>query len=86
MQDPPRFNLGPADQAMFHLAAAIRTHEDTQAPDVLRRTALTDGVDAIDVLLRELYMIRGGMVAEARRTDDETNARVDRMLRERAQR
>jgi hypothetical protein len=84
MADPARFNLGPADQAMFHLAAAIRMHEDTQAPDVLRRTALTDAVDAIDVLLPALYSLRAALVAEGRRSDDETNTRVDQLLAERA--
>lgn len=77
------FNLEPTQDAMTRLAAAVAMHNDGEAPDALRRSALHEGVVTIDTLLRELHKLREGLVREGRRDDDETDARVDRLLAER---
>ena len=53
--------------------------DETRPQPEVRRAANT-AMDAIDALLRELHITRARLVAEIRRADDATAARVDAML------
>jgi hypothetical protein len=52
-------------------------------PDAHARRCASDAVDAIDAVLRDLYLARGRLTAEIRQADDATAARADELLRRR---
>ena len=58
--------------------------EYRQEPDALARRTASDAVDAVDAMLRDLYLIRGRLTAEIRDADDAAAARADELLRQRA--
>jgi hypothetical protein len=58
--------------------------EARKEPDAHARRAANDAVDAVDAMLRDLYLIRGRLTAEIRDADDATAARADELLRQRA--
>ena len=51
---------------------------DDSRPDA--RRAASTAIDAIDVLLRELYVLRARLVGEVRASDDLADARADELL------
>lgn len=50
-------------------------------PDAFARRCASDAVDAIDTMLRNLYLLRGQLTREIREADDATAERADRLLR-----
>jgi hypothetical protein len=54
--------------------------DSTAQPEV--RRAANMAIDAIDGMLRDLYVMRSRLVAEVRAADDATAARVDALLAE----
>jgi len=58
--------------------------EHRSEPDAFARRCASDAVDAIDAMLRNLYLVRGRLVAEIRTSDDAGAARADELLRRRA--
>ena len=50
-------------------------------PDANARRCASDAVDAIDAMLRNLYLVRGRLVSEIRASDDASAARADELLR-----
>ena len=50
-------------------------------PDAHARRCANDAVDAIDAMLRDLYLVRGRLVSEIRASDDARAARADELLR-----
>jgi hypothetical protein len=60
-----------------NLAAWTAVWEARAEPDAHARRSASDGVDAIDAMLRDLYLIRGQLTAEVRQADDATAARAD---------
>jgi hypothetical protein len=67
-----------------NLATWLAIWEHRQEPDAFARRCAADAVDAIDAMLRDLYLIRGRLTAEIRQADDATAARADELLRRRA--
>jgi hypothetical protein len=74
--------------------SALRNHVDDlgawlgiwvnrREPDARARRCASDAVNAIDAMLRELYLVRGRLVSEIRASDDATAARADELLRAR---
>lgn len=63
---------------------AIWQARDDGKPDAPARRAANDAVDAIDGALAELHKIRQQLISEIRVSDDNTAARVDALLAERA--
>ena len=64
------------------LAAALgewATRDDTVPQPEVREAANT-AMDAIDAMLRELYLMRGRLVSEIRDADDAAAARADALL------
>ena len=64
------------------LAVALaqwETRDDTRPQPEIRRAANT-AIDAIDAMLRELYLMRGRLVGEIRAADDAAAARADALL------
>lgn len=68
--------------------SAIREHVDDlgvwlgiwehrSEPDAFARRCASDAVDAIDAMLRNLYLLRGQLIQEIRQADDATAARAD---------
>lgn len=58
-------------------------HWETRNPDKSNagvRQAANTAVDEIDAMLRKLHHIRGQLIGEIRRYDDECDARVDALL------
>ena len=49
-------------------------------PDAHARRCANDAIDAIDAALAALHRIRGKLVGQTRRADDETARRVDELL------
>lgn len=60
-----------------NLATWIAVWEARKEPDPLARRCASDAIDAIDAMLRDLYLIRGQLTAEVRQADDATAARAD---------
>lgn len=60
------------------LGAALEEWEDrgTVAGEAAARRAASTVVDAIDALLRDLYLLRGRLVQEVRQTDGTGRRRV----------
>lgn len=56
--------------------------DETKAQPHVRRAA-NEAMDAIDVMLGELHLMRARLVSEIRVADDVSAARVDRLLAER---
>jgi len=52
-------------------------------PDAHARRCANDAVDAIDAMLRKLYLVRGRLTGEVRAADDASAARADALLRPR---
>jgi hypothetical protein len=64
------------------LAVALaqwETRDDTRPQPAVRRAANT-AMDAIDVMLRELQLMRARLVGEIRAADDAAAARADALL------
>ena len=55
------------------------TRDDTRPQPEVREAANT-AIDAIDAMLRELYLMRGRLTGEIRAADDATAARADALL------
>jgi hypothetical protein len=66
--------------------SALRNHVDDlgawlgiwvnrREPDARARRCASDAVNAIDAMLRELYLVRGRLVSETRASDDATATR-----------
>jgi len=64
-----------------NLGAWLGIWENRREPDAFARRCASDAVDAIDAMLRDLYLIRGRLTAEIRQDDDATAARADELLR-----
>jgi hypothetical protein len=62
-----------------NLATWLGIWEARQEPDALARRCASDAVDAIDGMLRDMYLVRGRLTAEIR-ADDATAARADALL------
>jgi hypothetical protein len=60
-----------------NLAAWTPVWEARAEPDAHARRCASDAADAIDAMLRDLYLIRGQLTAEVRQADDATAARAD---------
>ena len=78
---------GPFAALQDHLATlgeslAQWEDRDQAADKAAARRAGSAAVDAIDAMLRDLYLVRGRLVQETRAEDDATDARVDALLRQ----
>lgn len=62
------------------LAVWLAIWENRKEPDAAARRCASDVVDAIDAVLRDLYLVRGRLVSEIRRADDASAARADALL------
>ena len=60
--------------------------EHPSEPDAFARRCASDAVDAIDAMLRDLYLVRGHLTSEIRQADDATAARADTLLARREDR
>jgi hypothetical protein len=60
--------------------------EERTEPDAFARRCASNAVDAIDAMLRDLYLVRGRLTAEIRQADDATAARADTLLARREDR
>jgi hypothetical protein len=49
-------------------------------PDAQARRCASDAVDALDSMLRQLYLVRGWLTCEIRASDDASAARADELL------
>ena len=58
------------------------TRDETRPQPEVRRAA-SAAVDAMDTMLRELYLMRGRLVSEIRASDDAAAARADALLAQR---
>ena len=70
------------EEPMDVLAFALgrwQTRDDSQPQPEVRRAANT-AMDAIDDMLRALYLMRGRLVSEIRAADDAADARADALL------
>jgi hypothetical protein len=54
--------------------------EARREPDAFARRCASDAIDAIDAALAALHSIRGELVGQVRRADDEVAARADVLL------
>jgi hypothetical protein len=61
-------------------ALAQWDQRETAAGEAAVRRAASTAVNAIDAMLRDLYLIRGRLVSEIRAADDATAARTDALL------
>lgn len=66
-----------------NLAVWLAIWEHRQEPDALARRCVADAVDAVDAILRDLYLVRGRLTAELRAADDATASRADALLHRR---
>ena len=66
-----------------NLATWLAIWEARKEPDAFARRCASDAVDAIDGMLRDLYLVRGRLTAEIRDSDDATASRADAPLRRR---
>ena len=62
------------------LATWLAIWEHRTEPDAFARRCASDAVDAIDAMLRDLYLVRGRLTSEIRQADDATAARADALL------
>jgi hypothetical protein len=69
-----------------NLAIWLAVWEHRKEPDAFARRCASDAVDAIDAMLRDLYLVRGRLTAEIRQADDATAARADTLLARREDR
>lgn len=60
-----------------NLGAWLGIWENRSEPDAHARRCANDAVDAIDAMLRDLYLVRGRLTSEIRRADDASAARAD---------
>jgi hypothetical protein len=71
--------------------AAIREHVENAAtwlgiwsnhsePDAFARRCASDAVDALDDMLRKIYLVHDRLTSEIRQVDDATAARADALL------
>ena len=70
------------EDPMGVLAVALaqwETRDDTRPQPEVRRAANT-AMDAIDAMLRELYLMRERLVSEIRDSDDATTVRAEALL------
>ena len=58
------------DQAVLGTTLAQRDQRETAADKAAARRAGSTAVDAIDAMLRQLYVLRGRLVSEIRQADD----------------
>ena len=80
---------GPLSALRNHvenLGAWLAIWEHRSEPDAFARRCASDAVDAIDNMLRDLYMVRGRLTSEIRQADDATAARADTLLARREDR
>jgi hypothetical protein len=63
-----------------NLATWLAIWEHRKEPDAFARRCASDAVDAVDAMLRDLYLIRGRLTSEIRQADDATAARADALL------
>ena len=73
---------GKLEDPMGVMAVALaqwETRDDAKPQPEIRRAAST-AVDAIDAMLRELYLMRGRLVSEIRVSDDIAMVRSDALL------
>ena len=69
-----------------NLATWLAVWEHRKEPDAFARRCASDAVDAIDAMLRDLYLVRGHLTSEIRQADDATAARADTLLARREDR
>jgi len=62
------------------LGVSLAVWEHRQEPDAFARRCASDAVDAIDAMLRNLYLVRGWLTCEIRVSDDASAARADELL------
>jgi len=63
------------------LGAWLGIWEGRTEPDARARRCANDAMDAIDAMLRDLYLVRGRLTSEIRAADDAIAARADELLR-----
>jgi hypothetical protein len=63
------------------LGVWLAIREARNEPDAHARRCASDAVDAIDAMLRDLYLVRGRLTHEVRTADDASAARADSLLR-----
>jgi hypothetical protein len=69
-----------------NLGTWVAIWEARKEPDAFARRCASDAVDAIDAMLRDLYLVRGHLTSEIRQADDATAARADTLLARREDR
>jgi hypothetical protein len=72
--------LSDLREQVENLGVWLGIWENRQEPDAFARRCASDAVDAVDAMLRDLYLIRGQLTAEVRQADDATAARADELL------
>ncbi len=63
-----------------NLGTWLAIWEHRREPDAFARRCASDTVDAIDAMLRNLYLVRGWLTCEIRVSDDASAARADELL------
>jgi len=74
---------GPLSAIRNHaedLATWLAIWENRAEPDAPARRCASDAVDAIDGMLRQLYLLRGRLTREIRDADDASATRADALL------
>ena len=69
-----------------NLATWVGIWEYRSEPDAHARRCASDAMDAVDAMLRDLYLVRGRLTSEIRQADDATAARADTLLARREDR
>ena len=62
------------------LATSLAVWDNRREPDAHARRCASDAVDAIDAMLRQLYLMRGQLTREIRDSDDASAARAGELL------
>ena len=81
----------PGDRGYDNAVTALRSHiedlaiwitiwEARKEPDAHARRCASNAVDAIDAMLQALHKIRARLISEVRVADDQTAARIDKLL------
>jgi len=78
--DPWDADLSAVHDAVDNLGPRLAIWERRAEPDAHARRCASDAISAIDAALAALHRIRGELVGQVRRADDETAVRADALL------
>ncbi len=78
--DPYDAPLSALRNNVENLAVWLGIWTNRQEPDAFSRRCGSDAVDAIDNMLKDLYLVRGRLSSELRQADDAADQRADELL------